>query len=675
MDGYRALLIGNSTFPADPHNLQELHGPVKDVAVLGSTLTDRDTGLFDPDHVRLLVERPAAKVLEEVEAFFSEARRDDQLLLYYSGHGLLDERNQLYLGAANTRVDRLRSTAVSAAEISEMLNSSAARTAVILLDCCHSGAFKGNIGPGTLAGSGRFVLTSCRSGELANDADRRNGTSLFTQHLVDGLMGGVPDLDADGRIDVDEVYRYVHERLMASNRQIPQRRFDGSVRTPALARRPLLGAGTSSPQPPLPSPDVGAASAAPTVRGEDPGGPAEVPPGRTVPPSGAQPAAGVPSTSPVPSATGAESGLVSRWLHGPRKLRLVLVAAVVVCLLVSVVLAAALWPEGGSEPPPPRPGPAGLNAPEGLFLEVGDPGVADDTLSIADSGNNRVVDVELASGSSSRSAGSQQSGDFIEGLPATETPIDRPVALAGSSFGGVILDKGGTRLLGLAQDGKLRSRRPEGPLSASITPIRAVAADPRTGSIYLTNDSRVVRLDATSNDLVGVAGTDEQGFAGDGGDAVAAQLRSPRGLVVDWTGENLYIADCENNRVRKVNLTSRKIVTVAGGGEGSYLEGGRATDVTLSCPSAMAIDYDDNLYVVDGQQFVRKLANEKITTVAGSAVDDRREFTDDGRPAIETTFTNLAGLAINPESGGIYLTEGNRVRYVDPTTGTVSTVA
>lgn len=205
MDGYRALLIGNSTFPADPQNLQDLNGPVKDVALLGAALTDRDTGLFDNHHVALLAERPAGKILEEIEAFFFDARRDDLILLYYSGHGLLDERNRLYLAAANSRVDRLRSTAVSAGDVSEMLDSSAARMAVIMLDCCHSGAFKGSIGPSNLAGSGRFVLTSCRSGELANDADRRNGTSLFTQHLVDGLMGGVPDLDGDGRIDVDEV--------------------------------------------------------------------------------------------------------------------------------------------------------------------------------------------------------------------------------------------------------------------------------------------------------------------------------------------------------------------------------------------------------------------------------------------------------------------------------------
>ncbi|MDQ6949937.1 MAG: caspase family protein [Actinomycetota bacterium] len=160
MDGYRALLIGNSTFPADPQNLQDLKGPVKDVAVLAAALTDRDTGLFDPDHVGLLVERSVGKILEEIETFLNDARREDKLLLFYSGHGLLDERNGLFLAANNTRIDRLRSTAVNVTDISDMLDSSAARTVVIMLDCCHSGAFKGNISPANLAGSGRFVLTS-----------------------------------------------------------------------------------------------------------------------------------------------------------------------------------------------------------------------------------------------------------------------------------------------------------------------------------------------------------------------------------------------------------------------------------------------------------------------------------------------------------------------------------
>ncbi|MCA1845989.1 MAG: caspase family protein [Actinobacteria bacterium] len=97
--GYRALLIANSSFPADPHNLQPLVGPVNDVAVLRAALADPGVGLFEPESVRLVPERTAQEVLVELERFFSAARRDDTLLLYYSGHGVLNERNQLFLCA------------------------------------------------------------------------------------------------------------------------------------------------------------------------------------------------------------------------------------------------------------------------------------------------------------------------------------------------------------------------------------------------------------------------------------------------------------------------------------------------------------------------------------------------------------------------------------------------
>ncbi|MGH9222690.1 MAG: caspase family protein [Acidimicrobiales bacterium] len=241
---YRALLIGNSTFPADANNLQTLEGPVNDVALLRGALTDRVAGLFDADSVRMLPERTSGEILVELEQFFGAAKRDDVLLLYYSGHGVLNERGQLFLCARDTRTDLLKSTSVSSMAVNMMFDESAARTTIIVLDCCHSGAFKGGSFPDALRGSGRFLLTSCRSGQLANDADRRNRTSLFTQHLVEGITGGASDGDADGYVEVGELFDYVSERLRAEGRQIPQRSFsgDGDV---AIARRGA-GAGTGA---------------------------------------------------------------------------------------------------------------------------------------------------------------------------------------------------------------------------------------------------------------------------------------------------------------------------------------------------------------------------------------------------------------------------------------------
>lgn len=233
---YRALLVANSTFPSDPHNLPELEGPRNDPALLRDALCDRDAGLVPSDNVRLVTERTMAEVLREVEDFLRSAARNDTLILYYSGHGVLDQSNELFLCTRDTRTDRLRSTAVKASDIKQMIDESSAATTVILLDCCHSGRFKGGDVPGTLSGRGRFVITSSRSGELANDTDLRNHASLFTHHLVEGMVHGAEDRDGDGVVNLSELYDYVHQALTANGRQVPQKRFEGDGDVPIALR-------------------------------------------------------------------------------------------------------------------------------------------------------------------------------------------------------------------------------------------------------------------------------------------------------------------------------------------------------------------------------------------------------------------------------------------------------
>jgi hypothetical protein len=235
--GYRALLVANSTYPNDAHNLPDLEGPRNDPALLRDALCDDRYGLFAADDVRLVVERTMAEVLREAEEFLRTAQRHDTLLLYYSGHGKLDLGGQLYLCARDTRADRLRSTAVKASDLSAMIDESAAATTVIMLDCCHSGAFKGGELTEALAGRGRFVVTSCRTGELANDSHTLNRASMFTHHVVAGMLGGAPDHDGDGLVGLNDLYGYVHARLTADHRQIPQRSFAGTGDVP-VARRP-----------------------------------------------------------------------------------------------------------------------------------------------------------------------------------------------------------------------------------------------------------------------------------------------------------------------------------------------------------------------------------------------------------------------------------------------------
>ncbi|MEV6634765.1 caspase family protein [Actinoplanes sp. NPDC051470] len=224
---YRAILIGNSTYPADEHNLQTLKGPVKDIAALNRALVDQQTGMFADLDVTLLPETTSHRAIRALGRFFGAAHRDDVLLFYFSGHGKLDLTGRLHLCMQDTDSADLLATAVSSARINEFAEASLARDIVIVLDCCHAGAFRGGDLPDTVAGPGRYVLTSCRGTQLANDATADNGTSVFTQQLIDGLLIAAPDHDGDGYVGFTDLYTYVDRRMREIGKQIPQRRVDG----------------------------------------------------------------------------------------------------------------------------------------------------------------------------------------------------------------------------------------------------------------------------------------------------------------------------------------------------------------------------------------------------------------------------------------------------------------
>src|SRR5262249_24524817 len=113
-------------------------------------------------------------------------------------------------------------------------------------------------------------------------------------------------------------------------------------------------------------------------------------------------------------------------------------------------------------------------------------------------------------------------------------------------------------------------------------------------------------------------GTSSWGYSGDGGRAVAAQLRNPRGIAVDGAG-NLFIADTVNNRIRKVD-PSGVISTLAGSGAFGFAgDGGSAVSAQLASPNSVSVDDTGNLYIADtGNNRIRKVTRDgSINTVAG----------------------------------------------------------
>ena len=169
------------------------------------------------------------------------------------------------------------------------------------------------------------------------------------------------------------------------------------------------------------------------------------------------------------------------------------------------------------------------------------------------------------------------------------------------------------------------------------------------------------------------AGTGEQGFHGDGGPATQAHFHNPGGIAVDAAG-NVYVADVNNGRVRRIDQAGR-ITTIAGTGErGSAGDGGPAVEAQLLGPTAVALDADGNIYFteISGHR-VRKIdVTGRISTVAGTGAAGSE---GDGGPAVEAQLNWPAALAIDA-AGNILIGEsrGHRVRKVSRE-GTITTIA
>lgn len=236
---YKALLIGCGTFDRDPHKLAALKGPANDVRVMRDALAHPESGLFEPANIKHLLNANKDEMLEAIEVFFNDAGIEDHLFFYYSGHGYPDTNNNLYLCARNTRTHLLGSSAVPDREINSMAENSRARKFIFVLDCCHSGGFKGGASGLTLAqGSGRCLITSCASDQLSADAAAESGASTFTHHLALALTSGEVDTDGDGVVLTSEIFKYVQPRVYAATKQTVQWTMDKTFGEAAIARVP-----------------------------------------------------------------------------------------------------------------------------------------------------------------------------------------------------------------------------------------------------------------------------------------------------------------------------------------------------------------------------------------------------------------------------------------------------
>ena len=248
---------------------------------------------------------------------------------------------------------------------------------------------------------------------------------------------------------------------------------------------------------------------------------------------------------------------------------------------------------------------------------------------IADPSNSRVRKVDT-NGNISTYAGTGDFGDFGDTNVATKAGMNRPY--------GVAIDK--------------------------------------AGNLYIadTYNDAIRRVAASTSIMSTFAGNSMEGFSGDGGAATGASLDTPTVIILDAAG-NLYIADTNNNRVRKVG-TDGNINTFAGTGDAdSSGDGGQATNAALNNPEGLAIDGAGNIYVADtASHRVRKISPDgTIITVAGNG---NGGYGGDGGPATQASLYYPKGLVVDPRSGNLYISDwlNSRVRVVTPD-GNINTVA
>ncbi|HIJ50507.1 MAG TPA: hypothetical protein HPP54_05565 [Nitrospinae bacterium] len=206
-----------------------------------------------------------------------------------------------------------------------------------------------------------------------------------------------------------------------------------------------------------------------------------------------------------------------------------------------------------------------------------------------------------------------------------------------------------------------------------ISLVDGIAVD-KKGNVYIAmRDNNIIsRIDLKGNMTIYV-GTGSSGFSGDGGKATEARLNVPAGLAFDKSG-NLYIADRNNNRIRKVD-TSGTITTIAGTRTAGFSgDGGLATQAQLNLPSGVALDGKGNIFISDrSNNRIRVIDSKgKIRTYAGSGNDG---FSGDNGPALKASIDRPFGIALD-RKGNLYIADrrNNRVRKVN-TQGIITTVA
>jgi trimeric autotransporter adhesin len=192
------------------------------------------------------------------------------------------------------------------------------------------------------------------------------------------------------------------------------------------------------------------------------------------------------------------------------------------------------------------------------------------------------------------------------------------------------------------------------------------------GNIYIADlhNNRIRKISA-SGIITTIAGNGAPGYSGDGGPATAAELNDPYGAAVDGGG-NIYIADMQNQRIRKID-PSGTITTVVGDGVAGFSgDGGPASAARIWNPTSVRVGPHETLYFADNQnQRIRKIDSMgTISTIAGNGTIG---LSGDGGPATASSMSYPGNMWCDA-TGNVYTNDGNRIRKIS-SAGYISTIA
>jgi sugar lactone lactonase YvrE len=269
-----------------------------------------------------------------------------------------------------------------------------------------------------------------------------------------------------------------------------------------------------------------------------------------------------------------------------------------------------------------------------------------------------------------------------DGGPASLAEFNSPVCIACDNAGNIfIADPGNSRVRKINSSGIVSTIAGNGIASNNDDSIATgaelnlpfgVAVD-GIGNVFIADcsNSRVCKVNSAGIFSV-VVGTGYYGNGGDGGPATLAQLWNPSGVAIDGSG-NLYISDGFNHRIRKVD-TSGIISTIAGSYIAGYTgDGGPATDALLNTPNSVIADKKGNVYFSDYNSIRKIDTSGIISTIAG--FDTSSGYSGDNGPATTALFHTPVNMALDG-FGNLYVADvfNNRIRKISPA-GIITTVA